>query len=103
MIVGIYVVMDTQAKVTMKPIFYEAEEVAIRDFSMALTDPKNTMSQNPDDYVLYHIGSYCDESMQIDQYDPRRVIYGLDAVKMRVEKMARLKALQDQIEKIEGE
>lgn len=100
MINEIYVVKDVTADVGMVPLFRENEAVAIRDFSQAVTDPNNPMSQNPDDYVLYHVGNYDDINLYVQPKDPQRVITGIEAVRIRAAKMKHLESLHQQIEEI---
>ena len=77
-----YAIRDVQADRSLQPMYRERENIAMRDFEQAVTETK-PFCDNPDDYVLYHIGSYDDETMELKANDPRRVYGGLDAVRNR--------------------
>lgn len=98
----IFVIRDVQADVGQLPMYREKEEIAVRDFEIACCKPE-VFGENPDDYVLYHIGSYDDEKMAGEFHDPRRVITGLDAVRNRETKLRKLQSLREEINNIEVE
>lgn len=98
----VFVVRDVMAEVGQLPLYREKEAIAIRDFEMAVTNAQNPMSENPDDYVLYEIGEYDDEKMELVPMDPKRVITGMEAVRLRREKVAKLDGLQAEIKKLEA-
>ena len=103
----IYAVKDVQADAFMQPIIRPNEEVSVRDFTHAVTAADSPMSANADDYILYEIGDWDDESGYVIPCDPRIVITGTFAVKesriiSRENKTIRekLDALHAEIEKL---
>lgn len=98
-----FVIRDTKAEVAIPPTYRENSAVAIRDFQMAVCAADNPMSKNPDDYVLYHVGEFDDETMYVTPADPQRVITGLEAVRDRQVKLDKIEALNREIEEIKGE
>lgn len=98
----IYVVRDSQAECSMRPVFYERDAVAIRAFKMSVTNADDQMSSNPDDYTLYCIGEYNDETMIIMPLDPKRLINGLEAVSERKFDLEKIDALHKEIENIQN-
>lgn len=100
MLLQMYVVRDTQAEASMPPMYRENVGVAMRDFEMAVHSADNPMSKNPDDYVLYHVGTYDDENMIVTGMDPVRIITGLEAYKGRQQKLDKIDHLRLEIEAI---
>lgn len=99
----IYTVRDAQAEAAMRPVFFEQDAIAIRSFKMSVTNADDPMSSNPDDYTLYRIGVYDDESMLIESHDPVRLMGGLEAVADRRIDQEKIAALHKEIEEIKGE
>lgn len=57
-----YSVFDTKAVAFAIPFFLPRNEVAIRAFRDALRDPSHPMAQHPEDYELFHVGSWDDNA-----------------------------------------
>lgn len=55
-----YSVFDNKAIAFIPPFFMVNDAVAIRNFADAVNDPTHAFHKNPDDYVLYRIGSFDD-------------------------------------------
>lgn len=79
--INMYVVNDIQAKASMTPIYRESDETAIRDFTSSMVASDSPMSAHPEDYSLWYVGIYNDETMEVIPAEPRKVITGLVAVK----------------------
>lgn len=58
----VFGVYDKKAKHFLAPIFLVNKEVAIRTFTSGVNHPESRFRQNPDDYCLYHLGSFDDET-----------------------------------------
>lgn len=104
MLINLYTIRDAKAEAAMKPILFEQDAIAIRQFELTVTNADNPMSQNPEDYTLYKIGIWDDENMLIEACDPVRIITGLNAYsnrKLQLEKIAELNRQIDFIK--EGE
>lgn len=99
--IQMYVIRDIQADRALQPMYRERESIAMRDFEQAITDTK-PFCDNPDDYVLYHIGSWDDEEMSLQPVDPRRVYSGLDALRNRRARMERVNELHHEIAQIQN-
>ena len=97
-----FVIFDVQADVGVLPLYRENEMVAIRDFEMAVTKDGSKFADNPDDYVLYHIGWYDDVAMSGEYNDPKRIITGMEAVRIRRSKQDKLGELHKQIAELEA-
>lgn len=62
MIYRIYSVRDLKAAAYAPPFFLGRDEVALRTFRDALRDPTHPMTKHPEDYVLYFLGEFDDET-----------------------------------------
>lgn len=65
MIYRCYSVRDLKAAAFAPPFFLGRDEVALRTFRDALRDPSHPMAQHPEDYVLYYLGEFDDETGSI--------------------------------------
>lgn len=55
-------VFDSKAAVYANPFYSPNTAVAIRDFSHACHDPNVALFRNPEDYSLYQVATFDDES-----------------------------------------
>lgn len=79
MLINLYTIKDLKTKAFGKIFMFQNDEIAARQFHVALiTD--DTMSQFPDDYVLYAIGVYDDDSGVITANSPERMLTGPEAL-----------------------
>lgn len=53
-----YSIRDSKGEIYHNPFFKHTHGEAERDFTTAVNDDKSTLHQFPDDFDLYHIGSY---------------------------------------------
>lgn len=58
----IYTIYDNVAQIYHPPMFLQNDAVAIRNITTLKNDNTTTLGQNPDDYHLYHIASYDDQT-----------------------------------------
>lgn len=96
--INLYAVRDVKADAAMKPLLFERDEIAIRQFELTVVAADNPMSLNPEDYVLYKIGVWDDVGMYIEPMDPLRLITGLEAYSNRKLQMEKIEALNRQID-----
>lgn len=61
-----YVIHDSKAAIYNKPFFQLNRDVAIRTATDLANDPQSEVSRNPEDYSLFCIGEYDDETAQCD-------------------------------------
>lgn len=62
MIQKIFAVRDSKTEAFLQPFFMPARGAAIRGFTDAVNDPSHGMGKHPEDYTLFEIGSFDDES-----------------------------------------
>ena len=60
MIFCAYAVRDMKAEAFMLPFFVPTDGLALRSFTDAANDAQTNMCKWPDDFALFHIGSYDD-------------------------------------------
>lgn len=81
MIRQMYAVRDTGARLYGNPFFSVRDEVAVRDFSQAVNDPQSAMYHAPEDFALYWLGSFDDESGDFVCAEPKRLCLALSVRK----------------------
>lgn len=70
MIQKIYTIFDAKAHAYLPPFYMQNEKVAIRAFKDAVDDPKSNFYRHPEDYTLHCIGTFDDETAQLDTSIP---------------------------------
>lgn len=98
----IYTIRDTKSEGFTRPSFFVTEEMAVRSFSFAVDGGDQAMTDFPDDYTLYRIGVWNDETGMIEGHDVNRVITGIEALQMSKRRKAKLEALNVQIEQLKN-
>lgn len=73
MIKSLYTVFDKKASFYVNPFCARSEGEAIRMIEQALRDPNTSIHQHPEDFQLVHIGSFDDNTSEI-QYSPPHII-----------------------------
>jgi len=66
----IYAVHDYKARVFGNPYTAVNDDVALRDYSRACTDPNSDLSHFPADYSLFAIAAYDDATGAISPFTP---------------------------------
>lgn len=74
-----YSIRDLKAGAFNPPFFKMTPGEAQRDMQTAVNDPKTTIHQYPEDFQLWHIGSYCDQTGAFKPQDPKHLV---DAVQL---------------------
>lgn len=80
MIHQLYSVYDRKAKVFCKPFTAENHEVAVRSFAFAANDKTTDIGRYPEDFVLYHLGSFDDNSAAHNLVEPESLIPALSCL-----------------------
>ena len=72
---------DAQAQVFGQPIFAPALGVVIRSFTDEVNNEyeSNMLFHHPEDFILFHIGNYDDNTGLIESIEPAKLLTGLDA------------------------
>jgi len=81
-VLKICTVRDRAVDAFGQPIFVNALGAAIRSFSDEINRTGSTFNQHPEDYDLYEIGEYNDQTAQIFPLNlPRQIAIGKDCVR----------------------
>lgn len=78
----VFSVRDEKVEAFMTPFYGRARGEAMRSFLNAVADEGHQFAKNADDYVLYEIGEFDDQSGLMIPAEPVRVISGLEARSM---------------------
>lgn len=62
MVLHLYAVRDVKARVYMTPFFQRSAVEAVRTFSGAVNDATTVLSKYSDDFELFELGSFEDDS-----------------------------------------
>ena len=76
----VFTIYDTKAKAYLTPFFMPAEGMAIRTFSDCVQDPNHQFGKHPEDFNLFNIGDYYDETGELIAQTPELVRSGLSLV-----------------------
>lgn len=66
MLINLYAIFDVKAKLYNKPFYMVNDQVAQRACIQTLNDPTTDIAQNPEDFILYRLGTYEDTTAKID-------------------------------------
>lgn len=81
MIQQILAIRDQAVDAFGRPMFVPAIGAGIRAFSDAVNDGKSEYAQHPEDYELFHLGSYDDATGKFVQLDqPKSIALGRNLV-----------------------
>lgn len=74
----IFSIHDQKAEYFNTPFFNKTHGEAERNFRTAVQDPKTTLNKHPEDFDLYYMGTYDDQSGEIKSLKtPEFVIKGI--------------------------
>lgn len=70
----VYAVRDRATQFFLRPFFCHTHGEAERSFTDAVKDPQSPLSKHPDDYGLWHLGEYDDNTGAIASIDPKKML-----------------------------
>ena len=73
-----FVVFDTKANAYMQPWFLTQEGMATRAFTDCVNDPNHNFGRHPEDYILFDIGEFDDQTADIKWQAPRSLGNGIE-------------------------
>lgn len=74
MILKVFSVFDTKLAAYNVPFFARTESDAIRSFSDLCVDPRSRVAQHREDYALYRLGSFDDETGALHYMAPECLV-----------------------------
>ena len=66
-----YSIFDQAAKAFAQPFFMHNDGLAIRAFQDNANSADSQIAKHPDQFTLYNIGTYDDQTGQVDTVDPK--------------------------------
>lgn len=79
MLIKMYAVRDSQSELFTPPMIFATTRDALDAFIVAVNDPKNKMSQHPEDYAFYEIGTYDDQIALLESFEqPKRIALAIE-------------------------
>nr|QJB20573.1 MAG: nonstructural protein [Microvirus sp.] len=73
----IFTILDTKVNSYSPPFYARSIGEGIRTITSTLKNPEIQLSQYPDDFKLFHIGTFCDETAIIELYPTGSELVGL--------------------------
>lgn len=70
MILSVFSVFDSKARLYARPFFVQNEAVAKRLFAWLTRDPQSDVSKAPADYTLFRIAQFNDETGVLEKVEP---------------------------------
>ncbi len=70
--IGIFTVFDVKAEAYLQPFFAHKEALALRMFTEAASDPDHQFCKHAEDYTLFAIGEWEENSGEIQMYDVKK-------------------------------
>lgn len=77
---NVYSVFDRASGVYDRPWCAHSDQAAARSFSDVACDADHPVGKHPDDFTLFRVGTWHDESGEIGAQVPEKVINGAEAV-----------------------
>lgn len=65
----IFAVYDSKAEAYLTPFFLHNIALAIRTFTDCVNDPDHPWGKHPEDYTLFHLGTFYDANAGIESHD----------------------------------
>lgn len=62
MLLHVFSVYDSKIGAYLQPFFLQTKPAAIRAITDCVRDPEHRFGQHPEDYVLFHLGTYEDNT-----------------------------------------
>lgn len=75
-----YTIYDVASGAYMRPFFSQADGQAIRGFKDIATDADHEVGKHPEDYTLYRVGSWNDNTGKLEGEDLEKLATGLEMV-----------------------
>jgi len=67
MIHFLYTVYDTKAKIYLPPFTFKTQAEALRAFGDSVNQEEHPFNKHPEDYILFHLGQYDDNTAMVKQ------------------------------------
>ena len=95
--VKLFAMRDTKVNTFGKLFPFQNDEEAVRAFSKAVSGGDQLMTEWPEDYTLFRVGTFDDDIGEITPEAPFRIINGLEGVQLYKAAQERLAAAKEVI------
>lgn len=69
----IFTVRDSKAEAYLPPFYAAKQGLAVRMVANAVNDPDHTFFRNPEDYTLFYLGTFDEETGYIKSIPPEAI------------------------------
>lgn len=73
MVVQVFAVYDSKARVYGQPFFVVNEGLAVRAFQSSCNDPTTELNKYPEDFSLFRLGTFNDENGELRSELPKNL------------------------------
>lgn len=73
MMLNVYAIYDTAISAYSQPFYSHTNGSALRAFSDHVNDPNSNVNKHPQDYSLFHLGSFDDQTGALSPVTPSRI------------------------------
>ena len=95
-----YSIYDAKAEAYTIPNFNKTEGLAVRGFDHAVTAADSPFAKNPEDYSLFLVAEFDDDSGAIQSMVPLQICTGLERVAATRQKEFKLRNLHAEIDQL---
>ena len=82
MIHKIFTVYDVAAEAYLPPFMLHQQGMAIREFQNMCNDQQHRFGANPEDYILFELGTFDDETAEYETHEPLSVANGIEMLRI---------------------
>lgn len=93
---NLFTIYDEVTEVYNLPFAAINEREAIRNVTLAAQDPNSSLNRSAEDYSLYHVGTYDDQTAIYENIQPVRLV-------VRISTLIRTQAVINEIKQSQGE
>lgn len=69
----VFSIYDSKAHAHLPPFYMHNTDMAVRAVTQAVADPAHQFAKSPEDYTLFHLGQWDDETAEF-QADPKKSV-----------------------------
>ncbi len=84
----IYAIFDTASATYQRPMFSRADGEIMREFQNICTDKEHPCGQHPEDYSLFRLGNFNDQTGKVTNENNECLSTGLEMLALSRNKMA---------------
>jgi hypothetical protein len=79
MVLKVFSIHDQKAEAYNTPFFQKTKGEALRNFTTGVNDPKTTLNQYPEDFDLWEMGDWDDQTGKFEPYEtPKHIAKAIE-------------------------